>query len=83
MFAVPLAGANMTNPRIKATGKVKWYDARKGYGFAELRGGSEVFLHYGALATNIVELKAGQEIQFHLERTAQGEVAHRVRIVEA
>jgi cold shock protein len=72
----------MTNPRIKMSGTVKWYDPRKGYGFAEVRSGSDVFLHYGALAANVLELKAGQRIQFHLERTTQGEVAHGIRLAE-
>jgi len=72
----------MATARIKAKGSVKWYDPRKGYGYAAAKGSPEVFIHYGALAASIVELKAGQEIEFEIERTPRGEVAHAIKLAK-
>ena len=33
-------------------GKVKWFNASKGYGFLEREGGSDVFVHYTAIQTD-------------------------------
>jgi len=66
--------------RVKARAIVKWYDPRKGYGFATRKGSPEVFLHYGAIrADGVIELKAGQEIEFILEQTERGAVAHEIK----
>jgi CspA family cold shock protein len=68
--------------RVKARGTVKWYDPRKGYGYATRKGAAEVFLHYGAIRSDgVIELKPGQEIEFILEQTERGGVAHEIRIV--
>jgi CspA family cold shock protein len=68
--------------RVKARGVVKWYDARKGYGYATRKGAPEVFLHYGAIrGDGVIELKAGQEIEFILEQTERGAVAHEIALV--
>jgi len=67
--------------KVKARGTVKWYDARKGYGYATRKGAPEVFLHYGAIRTDgVIELKAGQEIEFILEQTDRGALAHEIRV---
>jgi CspA family cold shock protein len=67
--------------RVKTRGTVKWYDARKGYGYATRKGAAEVFLHYGAIrGDGVIELKPGQEIEFILEQTERGAVAHEIRL---
>ncbi|MBX3458363.1 MAG: cold-shock protein [Planctomycetes bacterium] len=74
----------MAITRVKTSGTVKWYDPRKGYGYATRTGSPEVFLHYGAIRSDgVIELKAGQQIEFMLEQTPRGAVAHEIRVVKS
>lgn len=67
--------------KVKTRGVVAWYDPRKGYGYATRKGAPEVFLHYGAIRSDgVIELKAGQEIEFVIELTDRGAVAHDITI---
>lgn len=59
-----------------ATGKVKWYNSQKGYGFIEpAEGGKDVFVHATALEqAGLRSLEDGQEVSFEL-REDRGKVA--------
>jgi len=59
-----------------ATGKVKWYNSQKGYGFIEpAEGGKDVFVHATALeAAGLRSLDDGQEVSFELKED-RGKVA--------
>ena len=49
------------------TGKIKWFNPTKGYGFIEVDGGKDVFLHVSALQeAGISELREGEEIEFEM-----------------
>lgn len=65
------------------TGRVKWYDAAKGYGFVTSDEGGDVFLPRSALPTGVTELKSGQKIEFGLIEGRKGSQALGVTLVEA
>ena len=46
------------------TGKVKWYDSDKGFGFLTRDDGGEVFVHSSALQAGTAGLRAGQRVEF-------------------
>ncbi len=46
------------------TGKVKWYDKEKGFGFLAAEDGQEVFLPKTSLPAGVTELKAGTRVEF-------------------
>ena len=50
------------------TGKVKWFDAKKGFGFIEQESGDDVFVHFRAIqGDGYKSLVEGQEVEFELE----------------
>ncbi len=53
------------------TGKVKWFNASKGYGFLERPDGeADVFVHYSAIqADGFKSLDEGQEVEFVIAQT--------------
>jgi CspA family cold shock protein len=60
----------------KMTGKVKWFNDAKGYGFIELEQGRDVFVHYTViLSEGYRSLKEGQQVEFELTNGPKGEHA--------
>lgn len=56
-----------------ATGRVKWFNAEKGFGFIEVEGGSDVFVHYSAIqGDGFKTLDEGQEVSFDIEEGQRG-----------
>lgn len=50
---------------MRVTGKVKWFNDAKGFGFIERPDGEDVFIHYTAIAgTGFPSLTEGQEVEF-------------------
>jgi len=64
------------------TGKVKWYDADKGFGFLTRDDGGEVFVHSSALPADISALRAGQRVEFGIVEGRKGAQALQVRLLE-
>ena len=63
----------------KKTGTVKWFDARKGYGFIEIEGGDDIFVHFSAiLDEGYKSLKDGEKVEFEIQKDDQGEKAQNV-----
>lgn len=60
-------------------GKVKWFNAEKGYGFIEGQDGKDVFVHFSAiLQDGFKTLDEGQEVEFEVVEGARGPQAANV-----
>ncbi|MFD2616750.1 cold-shock protein [Terrilactibacillus laevilacticus] len=60
-------------------GKVKWFNAEKGFGFIEREGGDDVFVHFSAIQTDgFKTLDEGQEVSFEVEQGQRGPQATNV-----
>jgi len=64
------------------TGKVKWFDTDKGFGFLASDEGGDVFVHVSALPAGVHELKNGQRVEFGVVNGRRGEQALSVRIMD-
>jgi CspA family cold shock protein len=65
------------------TGKVKWYDAEKGFGFLTSDEGPDVHVRADALPEGLESLKAGARVEFDLVQGRRGDSALHVRVLEA
>lgn len=60
-------------------GKVKWFNAEKGFGFIEREGGDDVFVHFTAIQTEgFKTLEEGQEVNFDIVDGNRGPQASNV-----
>ena len=64
------------------TGKVKWYDAEKGFGFLSDDEGGDVFLHANALPPGVTTLKGGTRVEFGIVEGRRGAQALSVTVLE-
>ncbi|GAA5073074.1 CspA family cold shock protein [Thermocatellispora tengchongensis] len=64
------------------SGKVKWYDADKGFGFLTRDDGGEVFVHSSALPSGVDSLKPGQRVEFGVAEGRRGQQALSVRVLD-
>lgn len=61
------------------TGKVKWFNADKGYGFIEREDGGDVFVHFSAIQSEgFKTLEEGQAVEFDVVQGNRGEQAANV-----
>jgi CspA family cold shock protein len=65
------------------TGKVKWYDAEKGFGFLSREDGDDVYVRASALPDGVTTLKAGTRVEFGILSGRKGDQAHQVRVLDA
>jgi CspA family cold shock protein len=63
-------------------GKVKWFNEKKGFGFIEQDGGSDLFVHHTAITgEGFKTLSEGQRVSFEVEETSKGPKAKNVQII--
>ncbi|MGG0892614.1 cold-shock protein CspD [Cytobacillus horneckiae] len=60
-------------------GKVKWFNNEKGFGFIEIEGGDDVFVHFTAITgEGFKSLEEGQEVSFEIVEGNRGPQAANV-----
>lgn len=64
------------------TGRVKWYDAEKGFGFLSQEEGEDVYVRSSALPDGVEGLKAGQRVDFGVAAGRRGPQALSVKLID-
>ncbi len=66
----------------RITGKVKWFNGDKGFGFIEREGGADVFVHFSAIqGDGFRNLTEGQTVEFVVEKGPKGPQATNVTVL--
>ena len=65
------------------TGKVKWYDVEKGFGFLSKDDGGDVYVRASALPEGVPGLKPGMRVEFGVAQGRKGDQALQVRVLDA
>ncbi|WP_308188246.1 cold-shock protein [Nocardioides sp. R-C-SC26] len=63
------------------SGKVKWFDTEKGFGFLSQESGPDVYVHADALPAGTETLKPGTRVEFGIAQGRRGEQALQVRVL--
>ncbi|OBG19149.1 cold-shock protein [Mycolicibacterium celeriflavum] len=64
------------------TGRVKWYDAEKGFGFLSQEEGEDVYVRSSALPSGVETLKAGQRVEFGIAAGRRGPQALTLKVID-
>jgi cold shock protein len=64
------------------TGKVKWYDAEKGFGFLSQEDGEDVYVRSSALPDGVEGLKSGQRVEFGVASGRRGPQALSLKLID-
>ncbi len=65
------------------TGRVKWFDPERGFGFLSRDDGGDVFVHKAALPAGVTVLKPGDKVEFGVAEGRRGEQALSVQVLTA
>jgi len=63
------------------TGKVKWFNAEKGYGFITKDDGKEIFVHFKDINGGVTALRDNDNVEFDVEEGRKGQQAVNVKKV--
>ena len=72
----------LTKEVTMPTGKVKFYDEVKGFGFIASDEGNEVFLHVSALPDGVTAIKPGSRVEFSVVDGKKGAQVLSLRVIE-
>ncbi len=64
------------------TGRVKWYDADKGFGFLSQEDGEDVYVRSSALPAGVDALKSGQRVEFGVATGRRGPQALSLKVID-
>ena len=63
-------------------GTVKWFNEEKGFGFIEVEGGKDIFVHFSSIKKEVFKtLKEGDKVEFEVEDGARGPQAANVVVL--
>ena len=66
----------------KKQGKVKWFNEARGFGFIEISGEKDIFVHYSNIQSKgFKTLKEGQTVSFYIDKGQRGAQAIEVSII--
>jgi cold shock protein len=66
--------------KAMSEGKVKWFNESKGFGFIEMDGGGDLFVHFSAIqAAGFKTLNEGQRVSFDVVEGKKGPAAENVK----
>ncbi len=76
--------ANPGGVILMNTGKVKWFNAEKGYGFITGEDGKDIFVHYSSInADGYKTLEEGQTVTYDVIESNRGQQASKVTVIQA
>ncbi len=65
-----------------ASGKVKWFNNSKGYGFIQQEDGTDIFVHFSAIDQDgFKSLAEGQRVEFDIVQGPKGPAAEKVKLL--
>lgn len=81
LASTPTTTTNNPNPQVRmASGKVKWFDNKKGFGFIVIDSGQDVFVHHSSiLGAGFKTLNEGELVTFEVVQSAKGLKAQNVQ----